>query len=62
MLCNDVKPNRLEIAKQIIAQTISKLGTDRIGMIAHAGNAHPVLPMTTDYALAKCTYKPSIQT
>lgn len=53
MLCNDVKPNRLEIAKQIIAQTISKLGTDRIGMIAYAGNAHPVLPMTTDYALAK---------
>lgn len=53
MLCNDVKPNRLEKAKQIIVQTISKLGTDRIGMIAYAGSAHPVLPMTTDYALAK---------
>lgn len=53
MLCNDVKPNRLERAKQIITQTINKLGTDRIGMIAYAGSAHPVLPMTTDYALAK---------
>ena len=53
MLCKDVSPNRLERAKQIISQLINRLDVARIGMVAYAGNAHPVMPMTTDYALAK---------
>jgi tetratricopeptide (TPR) repeat protein len=53
MLCNDVAPNRLAQAKQIITQTIDQLKSDRVGMIAYASSAYPVLPMTTDYGLAK---------
>ncbi len=53
MLCADVQPNRLEKSKQIITQIINSIGSDRIGIVAYAGSAYPVLPMTTDYELAK---------
>jgi tetratricopeptide (TPR) repeat protein len=53
MLCKDVAPNRLEKTKQIITQIINSIGSDRIGIVAYAGSAYPVLPMTTDYELAK---------
>lgn len=53
MLCKDVAPNRLEKTKQIITQIINAIGSDRIGIVAYAGSAYPVLPMTTDYELAK---------
>lgn len=53
MLAEDVAPNRLEKSKQIVSQLINQLGTDRIGIIAYAGSAYPVLPITTDYSVAK---------
>lgn len=53
MLCTDIQPNRLEKSKQIISQIINSIGSDRIGIVAYAGSAYPVLPMTTDYELAK---------
>ncbi|SEP92628.1 VWA domain-containing protein [Flavobacterium urocaniciphilum] len=53
MLCKDIQPNRLEKTKQIITQVIHSIGSDRIGIVAYAGSAYPVLPMTTDYELAK---------
>lgn len=53
MLCEDVAPSRLEKAKQFVGQTISKLKGDRIGIVAYAGSAFPVLPLTTDYNIAK---------
>ena len=53
MLAEDIAPNRLEKAKQIVSQIINNLGTDRIGIIAYAGSAFPVLPITTDYNVAK---------
>jgi Ca-activated chloride channel family protein len=53
MLCADIQPNRLEKSKQIITQIINSIGSDRIGIVAYAGSAYPVLPMTTDYELAK---------
>ena len=53
MLCKDIQPNRLEKTKQIITQIINSIGSDRIGIVAYAGSAYPVLPMTTDYELAK---------
>lgn len=52
MLAQDIAPNRLEKAKQIIAKIIDKLGSDRIGIIIYAGNAYPLLPITTDHAAA----------
>jgi Ca-activated chloride channel family protein len=53
MLAEDIAPNRLEKAKQIISKTIDKLGSDRVGVIIYAGNSYPLLPITTDHAAAK---------
>jgi Ca-activated chloride channel homolog len=53
MLAEDVAPNRLEKSKQLVSQIINKLGNDRIGIIAYSGSAFPVLPITTDYSVAK---------
>ncbi|MEO9570956.1 MAG: VWA domain-containing protein [Polaribacter sp.] len=52
MLAEDIAPNRLEKAKQIISKTINKLGSDRVGIIIYAGNSYPLLPITTDHAAA----------
>jgi Ca-activated chloride channel family protein len=53
MLCEDVAPNRLEKSKQLVSQIINNLAGDRIGIVAYAGSAFPVLPITTDYSSAK---------
>ena len=53
MLAEDVAPNRLEKSKQVVSQIINQLGSDRIGIVAYAGSAFPVLPITTDYSVAK---------
>jgi Ca-activated chloride channel family protein len=53
MLAEDVAPSRLEKSKQLVSQIINNLGSDRIGIIAYSGSAFPVLPITTDYSVAK---------
>ena len=53
MVAEDIAPNRLEKAKQIITKVIENLGSDRIGIIIYAGSSYPLLPITTDYAAAK---------
>jgi len=53
MLAEDVAPNRLEKSKQVVSQIINTLGADRVGIVAYAGSAFPVLPITTDYSSAK---------
>lgn len=53
MLSEDLKPNRIERAKQSLLKLISNLRNDRIGLIAFAGEAFVQLPLTTDYSAAK---------
>lgn len=53
MLAEDIAPSRLEKSKQIVSQIINQLGSDRIGIVAYAGSAFPVLPITSDYSVAK---------
>ncbi|WP_298923824.1 VWA domain-containing protein [uncultured Allomuricauda sp.] len=53
MLAEDIAPNRLEKAKRLISEIINQLASDRIGIIAYAGQAYPQLPITTDYGAAK---------
>ncbi|MCL5246360.1 VWA domain-containing protein [Cellulophaga sp. 20_2_10] len=53
MLAEDIAPSRLAKAKRIVSEVISQLGSDRIGIIAYAGQAYPQLPITTDYGAAK---------
>jgi Ca-activated chloride channel family protein len=49
MLADDLQPSRLARAKVAIAQLLPKLKGDRVGLIAFAGSAFMVCPLTSDY-------------
>ncbi|MGH7604414.1 MAG: VWA domain-containing protein [Gemmatimonadaceae bacterium] len=50
MLALDFRPaNRIEVAKQKVKQFISRRTSDRIGVVAFAGEALTQVPLTTDY-------------
>ena len=53
MLAQDVKPTRLERAKQVIGKLIDKLSNDRIGIVVFAGKAYLQMPLTGDHGAAK---------
>lgn len=53
MLAEDIAPNRLEKSKQLMTQIINNLGSDRVGLVAYAGSAFPLMPISSDYNLAK---------
>ena len=53
MLAEDIRPNRLERAKQAITKLLDKLHDDRIGIVIFAGDAYLQLPFTNDYAAAR---------
>ena len=53
MLAEDMAPSRLAKTKQLASQVINHLGSDRIGIVGYAGSAFPMLPITTDYNMAK---------
>jgi Ca-activated chloride channel family protein len=61
MIANDVSPNRLERAKQIVSKIIDKLPDDRIGLVVFAGKAYLQMPLTIDHPAAKM-YLSSITT
>ena len=50
MLAEDMRPNRLEQAKRAIADLVGKLGGDRVGLVAFAGEGVTVCPLTLDHA------------
>ncbi|MFI5135329.1 MAG: VWA domain-containing protein [Chitinophagales bacterium] len=53
MLSEDVKPSRLDRAKNFISNFIDDLSDDRLGMIVFAGKAYLQMPLTTDYSAAR---------
>ena len=53
MLAQDVKPNRLERAKQALGKLIDKLNNDRVGIVVFAGRAYLQMPLTGDHGAAK---------
>ncbi len=53
MLAEDIKPNRLERAKQAISKLVDNMENDRIGLIVFAGDSYIQVPVTTDYTAAK---------
>jgi Ca-activated chloride channel family protein len=53
MTAEDVSPNRLEKAKRELAQLLASLQGDRVGVIAFAGDAGVLCPLTTDVEAAK---------
>jgi len=53
MLCRDVTPSRIEKAKMILGKLIDQSENDRIGLVAFAGSAMNILPITSDCISAK---------
>ena len=53
MLAQDIKPNRLERAKQVISKIIDNLPDDKIGLVIFAGRAYLQMPLTVDHEAAK---------
>ena len=49
MLTPDVKPNRLERTKLAVKDLLKQLKGDRIGLVAFAGDAFLMCPLTADY-------------
>ena len=53
MLAQDIQPNRLDRAKQVLGKLIDKLANDRIGIVVFAGKAYLQMPLTGDHGAAK---------
>jgi Ca-activated chloride channel family protein len=53
MLSTDIKPSRLERAKQLISILIDRLENNRIGLVIFAGHAYLQMPLTPDLEEAK---------
>ena len=53
MLCQDVRPSRLEKSKMIVSKLVEQFDEDKVELVAFAGSAITLLPMTSDYVSAK---------
>jgi Ca-activated chloride channel family protein len=53
MLAEDLRPNRLRVARREIVQLIDHLQGDRIALVPFAGDAFVQCPLTLDYGAAK---------
>ena len=53
MLAQDIKPNRLERARQVINKLLDKMGNNRMGLVLFAGQAFLQMPLTSDLASAR---------
>jgi len=51
MLAQDLRPDRLEAAKEVAAAFINGRPTDNIGLVVFAGESFTQSPMTTDHAV-----------
>ncbi len=63
MWATDLKPNRMEKARQFALKLIRSLRGDRIGLVFFAGQSYLQTPLTTDYSAAEMfvrTADPSI--
>ncbi len=53
MLATDVKPNRLERAKQLVQKLVDQMPGEKIGLVVFAGRAYLQMPLTIDHEAAK---------
>jgi len=53
MLAEDLKPNRLEAAKQVAEDFIGNRPNDRIGLVVFSGETFTQAPLTTDHQVLK---------
>lgn len=53
MMAEDLKPNRLEVAKNTITKLLDRISGYKIGLIGFAGSSALLSPLTTDYSALK---------
>ncbi len=54
MLCEDIKPSRLEFAQAIIANLMKRLQPgDRVGLAVFGGSGFPLCPLTHDLSIVR---------
>ena len=53
MMAEDVAPNRLDRAKQMLSKLMDNMVNDKVGLVVFAGDAFVQLPITCDYVSAK---------
>lgn len=53
MLAKDFKPNRIEVAKEVITDFIDNRPNDRIGLVIFGGEAFTQCPLTSDHKVLK---------
>lgn len=51
MMAQDLLPDRLEAAKQVAAEFVSRRITDRVGVVIFSGESFTLVPLTTDKAV-----------
>lgn len=61
MDATDIKPSRIERAKQLISKIIDNLPDERVGLVVFAGRAYLQMPITIDLKAAKM-YVSSVST
>lgn len=57
MLAKDFKPNRLEVAKDVLKDFIDARPNDKIGLVIFSGEAFTQCPLTTDHKIIKNMFK-----
>ena len=57
MLAEDLKPNRLEAAKNVAIDFISNRSNDRIGLVVFSGESFTQCPLTTDHTVLVNLFK-----
>ena len=61
MNAQDVAPNRLDEAKNIIINSLGKMKNDKVGIVVFAGEAISIMPLTTDFSAVE-TYLGGVET
>ncbi|MBN8542160.1 MAG: VWA domain-containing protein [Deltaproteobacteria bacterium] len=51
MLIEDMKPNRLEVSKQMLMDFVKRRTTDRLGLVVFSGESYTRVPLTLDYKI-----------
>lgn len=53
MLAQDLKPNRIEAAKEVAQEFVASRPNDNIGLVVFAGESYTQAPLTTDHAIVQ---------
>lgn len=53
MLAQDIQPDRLTRAKQLVMRMMDKMQNDRVALVVFAGHAYLQVPLTIDYGAMK---------